>query len=158
VPRCTPYDPFGLLVATRHAGDFAAAGAELRHAGLGAPDRPLEQLVAAGAVGDVVAPAGPPLPDRLVPGGTFILDTPDHVPAVWGTGEHVLWAEGETLIVAGPTGVGKTTLIGQVLFARLARPARRIHRQPRPVPRLRPPVADPPRLPAPRHPRGSHRS
>jgi replicative DNA helicase len=50
----------------------------------------------------------------LVSGGTFALDIPPGVPAVWGEGERVLWAEGEGLMVAGPQGVGKTTLTLQL--------------------------------------------
>ncbi|GMA40200.1 AAA family ATPase [Mobilicoccus caccae] len=57
---------------------------------------------------------------RLVPGGTFILDAPDTVPAIWGEGDRVLWAEGEALIIAGPSGVGKTTLAGQLVRGLLA--------------------------------------
>lgn len=56
---------------------------------------------------------------RLRDGASFILDIPDHVPAIWGDGEHVLWASGEALTLAGPAGVGKTTLTGQVVRARL---------------------------------------
>lgn len=56
---------------------------------------------------------------RMIDGGSFILDAPEHVPAVWGDGSAVLWAEGESLILAGPPGVGKTTLSGQLLKARL---------------------------------------
>ncbi|GAB4913082.1 hypothetical protein MAHJHV65_47290 [Mycobacterium avium subsp. hominissuis] len=50
--------------------------------------------------------------DRYVDGGSFIHDIPDTTPAVWGQGADVLWAEGEDLIVAGPQGVGKSTLAG----------------------------------------------
>ncbi len=59
------------------------------------------------------------LRSRLVFGGAFIFDVPDLVPAVWGAGDRVLWAEGEALTICGPPGVGKTTLAGQVLRARL---------------------------------------
>ncbi|MGY4541722.1 hypothetical protein ACVWY0_001635 [Arthrobacter sp. UYNi723] len=52
-------------------------------------------------------------------GGNFMFDIPDGTPAVWGTGSQVLWAEGEALMLVGPTGVGKTTLAGQVVRARL---------------------------------------
>lgn len=50
--------------------------------------------------------------------GDVILDAPTHVPAVWGDGDHVLWAEGEPLILAGPPGVGKTTIAQQLALAR----------------------------------------
>ncbi|WP_129307966.1 DnaB-like helicase N-terminal domain-containing protein [Streptomyces sp. L2] len=73
---------------------------------------------------------------RFVPGGSFILDRPDTVPAIWGEGDNVLWAEGEALIIAGPPGVGKTTVGQQVLLAAIGirphalglavRPAKRV--------------------------------
>lgn len=56
---------------------------------------------------------------RFVSGATFVLDTPDGVLSVWGEGEQVLWARGEALLLVGPPGVGKTTLGGQLLRARL---------------------------------------
>ncbi|MFN8147950.1 MAG: bifunctional DNA primase/polymerase [Candidatus Nanopelagicales bacterium] len=56
---------------------------------------------------------------RMRDGATFILDVPAEPPAVWGFGDEVLWAEGEALMIVGPPGVGKTTLCGQVLRARL---------------------------------------
>jgi hypothetical protein len=55
---------------------------------------------------------------RILPGGC-ILDEPETPAAVWGDGEAILWAEGESLIIAGPDGVGKTTLAGQLIRARL---------------------------------------
>jgi len=73
---------------------------------------------------------------RFIPGGSFILDRPDTVPAIWGEGDNVLWAEGEALIIAGPAGVGKTTVGQQVLLAAIGvrphalgmavRPAKRV--------------------------------
>jgi replicative DNA helicase len=73
---------------------------------------------------------------RFVPGGSFILDRPDTVPAVWGEDDNILWAEGEALIIAGPPGVGKTTVGQQVLLAAIGirphalgmavRPAKRV--------------------------------
>ncbi|WP_161967020.1 AAA family ATPase [Mycobacterium marinum] len=55
--------------------------------------------------------------DRYVDGGSFIHDIPDVTPAVWGTGSDVLWAEGEDLIIAGPQGVGKSTIAGLLVQA-----------------------------------------
>jgi replicative DNA helicase len=55
---------------------------------------------------------------RILRGGT-ILDEPAMPPAVWGQGEDILWAEGESVIIAGPDGVGKTTLAGCLVRARL---------------------------------------
>jgi hypothetical protein len=51
-------------------------------------------------------------------GGAFVLDVPDDVPAVWGSGDDVLWASGEPLMICGPQGVGKTTLAQQLALAR----------------------------------------
>ncbi len=56
---------------------------------------------------------------RLVVGGAFIFDQPDGVPAVWGNGDDVLWAEGEACWIVGPPGVGKTTIVGQLVRSRL---------------------------------------
>jgi hypothetical protein len=56
---------------------------------------------------------------RLIPGGVFILDAPEGVPAVWGSGQRVAWSQGEPLLVVGPPGVGKTTIAGQLVMARL---------------------------------------
>ena len=55
----------------------------------------------------------------FIDGGAFIFDQPDIIPAVWGRGSAVLWAEGESLMIAGPMGLGKTTLAGQLVRARL---------------------------------------
>jgi len=54
-----------------------------------------------------------------VDGASFLLNQPDTVPCIWGAGSDVLWAEGEPLMICGLPGVGKTTLGGQVLRARL---------------------------------------
>lgn len=70
-------------------------------------------------VGDA-GPAGiPALSSRMVDGDVFILDAPDHVSAVWGRGDQVLWSEGESLVIAGMPGVGKTTLAAQIVRARI---------------------------------------
>lgn len=54
---------------------------------------------------------------RLVDGASFILDIPEHTPAIWGSGEDILSAEGEYLLIAGPAGVGKTTIAQQMMLA-----------------------------------------
>lgn len=56
---------------------------------------------------------------RMLNGAAFILDQPSEVPTVWGRGTNVLWAQGEALIIAGGSGVGKTTLATQIVRARL---------------------------------------
>ncbi|WP_411815847.1 AAA family ATPase [Gordonia sp. SND2] len=61
-------------------------------------------------------------PDRwhsLVDGASFILDQPEGIPALWGGGDQVLMADGEALIIAGPQGLGKTTLAGLLVAGML---------------------------------------
>ena len=55
----------------------------------------------------------------FVDGATFILDIPANIPALWGEGDEVLWAEGESLMIAAPLGLGKTTLGSLLLRAQL---------------------------------------
>lgn len=57
--------------------------------------------------------------DAVIDGARFILDQPAGIPALWGRDAQVLWAEGEALMIAGPQGVGKTTLAGQLVRALL---------------------------------------
>lgn len=52
---------------------------------------------------------------RVHDGADFLLDLPPTPPAIWGKGEDILWARGEALMIAGPQGVGKTTVAGQLL-------------------------------------------
>lgn len=80
---------------------------------------------------DVLPPAPPvePVPvvvERPKPNiegylrpGSFLLDLPANPPAVWGEGEQVLWAQGEALMIAALPGLGKTTLAGQLVRARM---------------------------------------
>lgn len=56
--------------------------------------------------------------NRLVNAGDFVFDEPDDIPAVWGDGEDVLWAEGEGFMVAGHQGTGKSTLVQQLVLHR----------------------------------------
>lgn len=84
-----------------------------------------------GALTDLIAPDAPaapsddttetpnPRPAQMRDGASFILDAPDTPPAIWGYGQEVAWAEGESCMIVGPPGVGKTTLTGQILRARL---------------------------------------
>jgi hypothetical protein len=62
---------------------------------------------------------GEPGAYQFVDGASFILDIPQDIPALWGHGSDVLWAEGESLMIAGPMGLGKTTLAGLLIRAQL---------------------------------------
>jgi len=59
-------------------------------------------------------PSSSSWPDGFTDGAAFIFGQPAVEP-IWGEGERVLWAHGEALQIAGPPGVGKTTLCGQVV-------------------------------------------
>ena len=56
---------------------------------------------------------------RLKSGAKFVLDDRADLEAIWGSDDEVVWPSGEPLLVVGPTGVGKTTVILQVLAGRL---------------------------------------
>nr|WP_255525521.1 AAA family ATPase [Mycolicibacterium sp. BK634] len=43
----------------------------------------------------------------------------DTVVELWGSGDDILWAEGEALMIAGGMGLGKSTLAGQLVRAQL---------------------------------------
>lgn len=54
---------------------------------------------------------------HVLDGAAFILDAPAEMEARWGNGSAVAWARGESCMIVGPPGVGKTTLAGQLLAA-----------------------------------------
>jgi hypothetical protein len=56
---------------------------------------------------------------RHLDGATFVFSVPETVPALWGDGSSVAWAQGEALMIVGPDGVGKTTLGQQLVLARI---------------------------------------
>lgn len=52
-------------------------------------------------------------------GGAWLFDQDVEVPARWGDGSDVLWAQGEALLLTGSPGTGKTTIAGQLVRALL---------------------------------------
>lgn len=57
--------------------------------------------------------------DRAMDGLAFLTEAADESP-LWGEGDRVLWAPGEGLMICGPQGVGKSTIVQQLMLARLA--------------------------------------
>lgn len=82
---------------------------------LGAEARPIEptERVQATENDDVVEAD---MPRQLLLGDS-VLDLPDEIPAVWGDGQIVAWAEGETMMLCGDPGLGKTTLAQRLTLA-----------------------------------------
>jgi replicative DNA helicase len=56
-------------------------------------------------------------PRRALDGAEWLASQPAGCPAVWGTSDRVLWAEGEPLMIYGPDGVGKTSVAQQIVLA-----------------------------------------
>ena len=124
------YNPAQLLAALRYDGDEQRADEALAEAGWGAASRGLD-------VGALFVERFQSSPQtiayretlreeleevsrsRIVTGGAFIFDAPATPPAIWGTGETILHASGEPTVIVGGPGVGKTTIVGQYLRARL---------------------------------------
>ncbi|HEV8653149.1 MAG TPA: DnaB-like helicase N-terminal domain-containing protein [Actinomycetes bacterium] len=56
---------------------------------------------------------------RLQEAPVFIFDPFADLPAIWGDGQEVAWPSGESLVIAGPQGVGKSTLAQRLTLARI---------------------------------------
>jgi replicative DNA helicase len=52
-------------------------------------------------------------------GGQTILDAPEVIPAIWGSGAEVLWPEGEPTMIAARTSVGKSALAQNLVVTML---------------------------------------
>ncbi|MED5802861.1 bifunctional DNA primase/polymerase [Gordonia sp. Z-3] len=56
--------------------------------------------------------------DRAMDGLAFLTESADETP-LWGADDRVMWAPGEGLMICGPQGVGKSTIVQQLMLARL---------------------------------------
>jgi hypothetical protein len=113
---CVSLTPLQFYAASDYGSDLSAASAAIR-ATMPAPD--LASLIAPDA--DPVAGSTIGLEtvthDIALNGAAFILDESVELEARWGTGADVLWARGESMVVAAPPGVGKTTIAAQLVAA-----------------------------------------
>lgn len=66
-----------------------------------------------------LASGGSRLARYIVNGWDFVTKTGADKEPLWGTREQTAWASGESLMIVGAPGVGKTTLAHQVVLARL---------------------------------------
>jgi len=102
---------------------------EAQNTGQTADVRPVRELALPGTGGIFPTPTGDPgsaatvqadlVAGYLQPAGSYLRSLPEKPEPVWGAGDTILWAQGEALMIAGSPGLGKTTLAGQLVRARL---------------------------------------
>lgn len=135
LPIRRPLDPFGLHTHMHHGGDWRASSEALAQQGYGTSNRADDDMswVALSATPD--PQTEPAVLDenplraairlqsrRLITGRDFVLGLPEVPESVWGADVEVLWPKAEPFFLVGPSGVGKTTLMQQVVKARLGGP------------------------------------
>ena len=109
-----------IVAGTARLRGLIRAGGEISRLGWDRVGEVDELLVEARQIVEqaTAAPLQIQVRDRLIPGGTFILDADTDTASLWGGGDEIAWAAGEGLMIAGPQGVGKTTLMQQLALAR----------------------------------------
>lgn len=118
------YSRFGYYAARHHLGNRSAAARQLRYerdgdVRISAADMASLLGGSLGTERGYTAPddeADPNEWEAIALRGGEALRSVDEAPeARWGEGERILWAAGESLLIAGRTGVGKTTLTLSIL-------------------------------------------
>ncbi|BAH53678.1 hypothetical protein ROP_54310 [Rhodococcus opacus B4] len=131
------YTKFAVYALLNHDGDFEGAAKDLVSKGFGDPrelatdegalEERVEQEIGRIRVRDRAREryadekARDRLnvhPERVLDGLSFLTEDADTVP-LWGEAEKVLWAQGEGLMICGPQGVGKSTIVQQLVLARM---------------------------------------
>lgn len=107
-----------IIAAHARARRLISIGADIHELGYGA-DITVGETRAAELLATIGANPAADTRNRLIDGAAFLLDQPDTITALWGSGDTVLWAEGEACMIVGPSGIGKTTLCQQVILGRL---------------------------------------
>jgi hypothetical protein len=111
-----PYDAFGLVACLEHGGSFEAATVAYAP-----PDIPWSEILPtapAVSIGNIAEPQ-PLSVTKLVTGWDFLFNDVVEMEIRWGQDADVLWAAGESLMICGPPGVGKTTLAHQLVVSLL---------------------------------------
>lgn len=120
------YSPFAVLAMLEHAGDYSAAAKELRPHGPDLYD--MFHIERPGLANELSPPPDDPraslddvepaIPRRhAIDGAEFVRADSTTTRPIWGTAEAALWTVGESLLIAAPTGVGKTTVAQQLLLS-----------------------------------------
>ena len=107
------YTKFAAYAMLEHDGDYPAAARVLASLGFGKATTGTTNGTKPGGEG---VHASTPAPTEAVRGGEWIFERPPPPPAIWGEEERILWRAGEPATIYGPVGVGKTTLIQQVIL------------------------------------------
>ncbi len=106
------------IVLEQQQRRHARALAQDLHAAAHNGFHPKEIARISAALRDLEAATTTPPRQVAIDGAAFVFDSSTTVGPIWGSGDQVVWPEGEALMIVGPQGVGKTTLAQQLALAR----------------------------------------
>lgn len=118
-----PYDAFGLFTHLQHQGDFRAARTAIAGEWVDVPTDVMDLVTPSEPAAAPRSAAPDPWQENeterddevTVPGDVFVWQERTEIQSRWGEGHNVLWASGESLMIVGPPGVGKTTVGTQIV-------------------------------------------